>query len=295
MGSFDGLLPIQWIHVPKTGTSFVNTLASIPGARPPFHPASLADYSILYDGKCNDSVFDTKFFAHSVHPGIEDLPGGFEAGKGRFMTFLREPEQRFLSMVHYEQHGRDTDRILTPGTTLDDKKLFFAGWATKMLVRGGRGTSTANLSDHDADFLRRHINFTTPALEMNGLTGWEMFMKDYGGWLFPLSVSRAEVKEAKVRLQTGFSFIGITDQWDLSVCLFNTMFNQACRAGQFLNNRPTKGNSQSLYDTAKLNGWRDPYDNELFVAATELFEMSLKKYNVSDLSCRRCWREAGLH
>jgi len=290
--AFDGVLPILWLHVPKTGTSFLQTLASTPGACPNFIPDLRREYSILYDGKCNNSVFDTEYFARSVHPGIEDLPGGFEAGRGRFMTFMRQPEQRFLSMVHYTEHGRNADRVLKPGATLDGKKQLFAGWATKMLVRGG--ATLVDRSDHDAGVIRELINFTTPAWEMNGLTAWDKFTQDYGGWMFPLSVSRAESEEAKARLQTGFSFIGITDQWDLSICLFNTMFNQTCRASQFLNNRPTNGKSQSSYDTGTLNGWRDPYDTELFDVATELFSMNLRKYNVSELSCRLCRREAGL-
>mmetsp|Transcript_11300 Transcript_11300/g.12608 ORF Transcript_11300/g.12608 Transcript_11300/m.12608 type:complete len:149 (-) Transcript_11300:38-484(-) len=91
--SFTGLLPIEWIHIPKTGTSFLNTLKEVPGACP-CCPADMGKrYDLFRLGCCNASVFDTEFFEDSVHPAIEDLPGGFEAGKGRFMTFMRQPER----------------------------------------------------------------------------------------------------------------------------------------------------------------------------------------------------------
>uniref|UniRef100_A0A7R9ZZP0 Uncharacterized protein n=1 Tax=Pyrodinium bahamense TaxID=73915 RepID=A0A7R9ZZP0_9DINO len=293
---FHDFLPIEWVHIPKTGTSFLDTLTHLPGACP-CCPANLRDYGVFEPGCCNAKVFDTRFFVDAVHPGIEDLPGGFEAGKGRFMTFMRQPEQRFLSMVHYVVDGNDTETITKPDMTLDDKKVFFAGWATKMLVRGGKRLP---LSSHDSTFLERHIDLTKPArfkrvpYEPLVGTAWESFNQDYGGWLFPLSVSQDEVEEAKMRLRTGFSFIGMTEKWELSICLFNVMLNQTCCADQFLNFRPTYGNHQTTYDTAVLNGWRDPYDNELFNVATEVFEANLKRYNVSEVSCQRCWREAGV-
>jgi len=109
--------------------------------------------------------------------------------------------------------------------------------------------------------------------------------------------TRAEVEEAKVRLQTGFSFIGLTEEWNLSICLFNTMFNQKCQSLQFFNSRPTSespSRSMSVYDVAELNGWTDPYDNELWDIAVKMFEEALKKYNVSESSCEPCWSDAGV-
>jgi len=94
-------------------------------------------------------------------------------------------------------------------------------------------------------------------------------------------------------MQTGFSFIGITDQWDLSICLFNKMFNQECRPFQFVNSHSNNANgSIALYDTSVLNGWRDPWDNELYELGLSIFETNLKKYNVSEASCQPCWRQA---
>mmetsp|Transcript_8616 Transcript_8616/g.9762 ORF Transcript_8616/g.9762 Transcript_8616/m.9762 type:complete len:334 (-) Transcript_8616:114-1115(-) len=283
--AFSGALPIEFIHLPKAGSSFLNTLTHVPGACPGM-PTVLNGLEDERIPKCNQWVWDTKLLEDSYHASVGMLPGGFEAGKGRFMMFMRQPEQRVLSEVHYRAVINET--VTTPATTLNGMvtmadKILHAGWAVKMLVRG-EGTAVT-LTKQDSDFIREHI---TP----NAV--WDLDMQQFGRWLFPLPVARTEIEEAKVRLQTGFSFVGITDQWDLTICLFNAMFNQTCRAVQFHNNRPTFGKAKATYDIAELNGWRDPADNELFDVAMEIFEANLKKYNVSVSSCQRCRREAGM-
>jgi len=95
-------------------------------------------------------------------------------------------------------------------------------------------------------------------------------------------------------LKTGFAFIGITEQWDLSICLFNKMFGiHRCNAAQFENTRPTEGNHSAEYDVSELGEWKDD-DNEIYDLAKRLFEAKLLEYNVNNFSCQSCWQEAGL-
>merc|ERR1712203_49533 len=82
----------------------------------------------------------------------------------------------------------------------------------------------------------------------------------------------AEVQEAKIRVKTGFSFIGITEHWHLSLCLFNRMFNQKCRAIQFANTHPTSGTTSSKYNISELRGWTDRFNGEVFDVAMKVFE-----------------------
>jgi len=249
------------VHVPKCGSSFLSTLIHIKGACENLPnsedeiTATIKKFLVPPSWKCNTSVLGIDNGEFGGHHFL-DMPekGGFEARKGRFMIMLRQPEQRLLSAMNYKIARHES---IDPNDI--DLQYFMgahSGAATKMLSRTG------------------------------------------GRWRNPTTLkqppTRAEVETAKSRLRTGFSFVGITDQWDLSICLFNTMFNQTCRPFQFQNNRPTSGNSTSLYDTTPLKGWRDPFDGELYAVGLQMFDSNLNKYNVSESSCEPCWREAGL-
>merc|ERR1719265_268658 len=178
--------------------------------------------------------------------------------------FSRQPEQRILSMAAMIADDPDECSHSFNGscdyeTMLENLKVSQLGCATKMMVR------------------------TTP-----------LFNYKYRNCEAGSPPTNSELDEAKIRVQTGFSFIGDTNRWDLSICLFNVMFNQQCISVQFGNGHPTSGNTLSAYDTTLLNGWSDPYDNELYDLAMAIFDANLKKYNVSDASCAPCWSEAGL-
>merc|ERR1719401_422871 len=135
------------------------------------------------------------------------------------MTMVRQPEQRFLSELHYgEQLGSDPSDLDAMIVRFNED----LGCATKMLARA------------HTDKCRGE------------------------------PPTAAELARAKERLRTGFSFVGITDRWDLSICLFSKMFNQTCRSGQFVNSRPTVFKAPEVYDVAELQGLRDPFDGEIF-------------------------------
>jgi len=241
--------PIEWMHVPKCGSSFVNSIVQIPGTCTGI-PADytyedvnssspLTQFQEVARQRCKDGIDADRM----MHPGVEDIPG-WEEGKGRFMTMLRQPEQRMLSDYYY----------FLPRKSLQDTLGNRGGCVVKMLVRKSQNSCGGD------------------------------------------PVSDDEIAEAKERLKTGFAFIGITEQWDLSVCLFNKMFGiDRCHAHQFANTRqtPTFIKSSAEYDISELQGWRDD-DNEIYDEAIRLFEAKLLEYNVSNVSCQSCWQEAGL-
>merc|ERR1712107_340610 len=84
-------------------------------------------------------------------------------------------------------------------------------------------------------------------------------------------VSEAEIALAKDRLITGFAFVGLTHEWDLSVCLFHAKFGGACNKREFQNIRSAKdgwkvkegvvkgdGKYNNTEIIAQLHGWVDP-------------------------------------
>lgn len=272
--ALQAVMPIHWLHIPKTGLSFVNTLVHLPGACPNMPK----DYCIgefdLHE-RVQDSCDASKVViqrSHMFENGIESLSqGGYEAGKGHFMTFLRQPEMRILSQVAY---SREKGELGAFTAFLPEQALYrrLAGVYTKQLTRAG---STMGAEG------------TFPA------------------WLLPVQVTPEEVAKAKERLQTGFAFVGITEHFDLSVCLFNKMFNQPCNRCQFSNVHSTAAISEyvthdgSKYDPthkhhiAQLRGFQDPWDHEIYDLGLQIFQDNLRKYNVSEETCVPCYRQAG--
>jgi len=259
--SFNGALPIEWVHVPKTGSSFLQTLLHIQGVCPglpldfEIPKQMIESYAIDPEWKCSASAIDLRY-GRKQHAGIEALPeGGFNEGKGHFMMMMRQPEQRMLSMWNYYQPPNQKYLHSFNIFSFDRFINATSGCVAKMLTRAAP--------------LETCLAEQTPPTD-------------------------AEMDEAKTRLQTGFSFIGMEEQWDLSICLFNVMFNQKCHSFQFQNACATNGTSSTTYDLAPLHGYRDLYDTELFDIGTTMFESNLKRYNVSESSCESCWREAGV-
>mmetsp|Transcript_55662 Transcript_55662/g.99116 ORF Transcript_55662/g.99116 Transcript_55662/m.99116 type:complete len:311 (+) Transcript_55662:60-992(+) len=246
--------PIEWMHVPKCGSSFVNSIVQIPGACTGIPPdytyedinssSPLTQFQEVARQQCKDGIDADRV----MHPGVEDIPG-WEEGKGRFMIMLRRPEQRLLSFYYFFLQELNY-------TLSSDTLSKYGGCVVKTLVR----------------------KFPHP----DGLS------------CAGDPVSDEEIAEAKERLRTGFAFIGIAEQWDLSICLFNKIFGiRRCHAAQFENTRPTNGRNSTEYDVSELGDWHDD-DNEIYDLAKRLFEDKLLEYNVNNLSCQSCWQEAGL-
>ena len=54
-----------------------------------------------------------------------------------------------------------------------------------------------------------------------------------------MSPPAPDMKLAHRRLREGFAFVGLTEQWPLSICLFAAMFRIACVPSLFDDSRPT--------------------------------------------------------
>lgn len=113
-----------------------------------------------------------------------------------------------------------------------------------------------------------------------------------------------EVKLAVKRLRTGFTFVGITEQWPLSICLGHRMLGGRCRTSDFVDTRVTARSGglpqvklnlhPEPWDVSPLKGLTDPYDGAVYKAAQEIFAENLQRHNVSFESCKPCFEEAGI-
>ena len=91
------------------------------------------------------------------------------------------------------------------------------------------------------------------------------------------------------RLRTHFAFVGITDDWALSICLFHAMFGGACLAHEFINNHLTDNHSRTFSTTTAaakpLGGIVDLHDGALFEQALQRFKTDLSKWRVTPERC----------
>merc|ERR1711982_201734 len=54
-----------------------------------------------------------------------------------------------------------------------------------------------------------------------------------------LTGEHAHIALALDRLENGFKFIGLTEEWNLSICLFHAMLGGKCLDWEFSKSRPT--------------------------------------------------------
>ena len=94
--------------------------------------------------------------------------------------------------------------------------------------------------------------------------------------------SSSDVKEASARLEK-VGFVGLTDQWDLSICLWHAMFGGSCLPAEFTNTRKTtrtlSNDERDMLASFKL------VDDAIYSKARERFLALLETYGVTPQSC----------
>jgi len=253
------LVPLAWFHVPKTGSSIVNTFYHTPAICPTYSADNYYGQASGYDkdtyisfwdpswgdrdeicaGGFSDTYFPPEPEEGFPHVGLGGLTGShYQLNRGHFVTMMRNPEQRLIS-AYYMLNGHK-------GYSIREYAGSFGGYAVKQFTK--------------------YVRVKVP------------------GIAFPKPTSE-DVSEAIAMLHDGFAFVGITEQWDLSVCLFRVMFGGQCAASDFLNTRPGTNFSSSGYDTEVLHGWVDDVDGPLYAEALLTFEATRSAYGVDASSC----------
>lgn len=254
--------PIAWVHVAKCGTSFVNALMYLPGLcdLPPSYAWEVEgekgkgdDIQAFCTGSFNMDTYGSSFGDHS---GVGEMYRSVVKDHGFIM--LRQPEQRIISGWFGGAHSWPKWAYDNPPEDLLEYARVVSGCAVRMLTRVS-------------------------------IPGWE-HSSPCGG---PEPVTSAEVDLARHRLRDGFVFVGITDEWDLSMCLLHMVYGGVCLATDFMNIRPGENSSNnSLYDTSDLMGYTDKDDGALYDEALAVFSEQSKRYGVTYESCQPCFKQA---
>jgi len=247
---------MAWLHIPKTGTSFVNTLASfacpaLPDScqvNPPLHSFWETPERNCEPNKYCDPHFKicTKKSVHEpLGKGCNDITDG------QFVTLLRQPEQRIISGYHHglhDFHGQTEygSHVENKPVSIDEYARGVAGCAVRMMIGRTCGARNGNFG----------------------------------------SVTTSHVERAIDNLENRFAFVGLSDEWELSVCLFHKMHGGTCHPREFSNVRPGSHHSVQPYDATVLGNFTDEMDGMLYAHAKKMFWDRVKKYDVSMGSCR---------
>jgi len=264
------LKPITWIHAPKTGTSMVNLFYSHPNICP-LVPKGIKmpdnrdlpdrDLFAAYppDLFCPGSFkYDRGLEIQACHGAAGSL---YEDIKGHIVAMFRQPEQRLLSAYHdtvWRTSHSWNSTIREPRDALDFAEVM-QGCETKMIAR--------QTEFNDAD--------SNPC---------------FGPPSPPATEDESDL--AVQRLREGFAFVGLTDEWDISVCLFHAKFGGDCHAIEFVDSRlgAGRGDTDSKHNTSELHGFEDKVDGRLFEEAVRIFDEDTSRFGVSASSCTEwCW------
>eukprot|EP00039_Didymoeca_costata_P003417 m.67520 g.67520 ORF g.67520 m.67520 type:complete len:351 (+) comp11897_c0_seq1:122-1174(+) len=90
-------------------------------------------------------------------------------------------------------------------------------------------------------------------------------------------VTNQDLENAKKHLSTALAFVGLTDYFNESVCLFHAMFGGNPRESSFSHARPTSQFS-SGYESSEAPFVDDPFDEALYMEARKIFVSRLKQY-----------------
>jgi len=263
---------IAWLHMPKAGTSLGTALAHLANASLPQHAAM------------------------GCRPADQPAGGSRPPNECRFSIteidfILRYPYDEFFRGVFWTK----------PSTNFGDHHSLApnSGWSPDFGIDRVfamiREPSSRARSAYNHFGRKCHTTFESFERIMRGtavtmITGQRRSGLHCIACDFPCPPLKPKVSVAITRMHA-FAFVGLMEEWALSICLLHTMHGPAfnstsCSPVEFANSR--KGRS---HRALHANNATDPFDALLYIAARRRFFSDCARYNVTRESCTRrgCW------
>jgi len=262
--------PITWFHVPKCGTSFANTL---------FHHKEICP------------KFPDKALISRVKTGIpgpmlkmiSSTPGMYGVDIGKF-TANNSLEEYCGHSIDTRLQGLGHNGVGMAWNEVAGHSMIFLRQPEQRIISGYRHGRHGCTSCHHDTALAVYAPLAAGCVtRMLNREGDDVCVNESPPTL-------VEMAQALHRLRTGFIFIGITEQWDLSICLFHAKFGGKCNAYETLNTRPGRyldDAHPSYYDTDELNGFVDIFDHQLYMEAVALFERDVEEFGLTHQYCQK--------
>lgn len=270
-GNASALLPLVWLHIPKTGSSFATTLAHFgcPGI-----PASVTVKEVSWLNRLNSSGDAVPFF--TIYPPNVWCPHSFsrfESGHApirpwekyeHVVSMFRDPKRRLVSGYFHNFHDcpRLRRRHFCPEENCKCAHLYSAQWWRQK------------------ERLHEYSNCVSgcQALMLTGRPCGAHGMR-------APAMRRPAAEAAALAAVERMGFVGLTEEWPMSVCLFHARFGGECFNASFKNVRPGKANHR--YDTfVSYITWSMGADEALYSAARMRFWKDVSTHGVTPERCR---------
>eukprot|EP00428_Durinskia_dybowskii_P042428 CAMPEP_0170261028 /NCGR_PEP_ID=MMETSP0116_2-20130129/30394_1 /TAXON_ID=400756 /ORGANISM="Durinskia baltica, Strain CSIRO CS-38" /LENGTH=381 /DNA_ID=CAMNT_0010512091 /DNA_START=38 /DNA_END=1181 /DNA_ORIENTATION=- len=290
--------PLIWVHIPKCGSAFQTTLVhhacgvsvpenfstldpheNFPFKHMKIEPCAYSKRGMRpttceYNAACGDPAtpFSEQPFgrfgvehvvlwpppSHMRHPGMAwyAIPNISDAYLRNVVCMFREPRQRVISQWNYilavNHMGRRTY------------------WQTKGLANFSKCISA----------VATQMILGIPIVERLGLS---KCMPNLSKYMQPARAKR--IVEWRVRQ---FGFVGLTDHWAITICLFHVMFGGGCVAAEFEQLRRGANRGASMYNTTEYGlDEFDSMDHDTYRVASEVFWSNVIKYGVHRKLCQQ--------
>lgn len=260
---------IAWMHVMKCGSSLGTTLAH-------FANDSLPSEAHIPSGQNQSDPEDT------TKEGLE--------GEPNFFT-LKYPVNKWFKDMFRNPENPGTHQPLTN----EEYKDWKGNWVAMFREPFSRAFSAYNhFANRNVDLLSyaRNIRGQQASFLSAGERGMDKIRCEFHR--FDADHACYHMAEPNVTLAIqrldGFAFVGITEHFDESICLFHKMFGSKCHSIEFMNQRPgeykyTKEEQERMMAELKKQG--DEWDVPFYEAATRRFWSDVMKYDVRPSTCRQ--------
>ena len=264
---------IYWLHFPKAGWSILTTLWQFAcGQRVPIDLSKSVFKSKQDEGYRNPFGFLRKHYPR--HQYCDDGVLAFKLDSGHtpvtaqqiitqqwnVVSMFRKPSQRLISSFNYHHLDGIDHLMFADGFNMSDYQDLIQTCGPE--------------SDHN-----------TPGCfaRYDGIAGCYARMLTGGrcGEKLGFDGGKSRLEDA-LRVVDMMPFVGITEEWALSICLFHRMFGGKVTAAQLEDIHAGPEHQQS-YDESLLEGFVDEVDEAIYAAAKQKFQQLLQKH-VSDRS-----------
>ena len=292
----NGSTRIAWLHIPKCGSSFGTTL---------LHTA-------------NSSLPPAAKMPSCTHNGIllvPELPSALQSQRGR-KCLLSQPEFTFFSRFPVDDWFKCIFWEKSRGNfgghePIDD--LAYRSFAPRFygMFRAPLRRVVSSYLWYSSEFHHSEDaalpNATAYAIRARGTqvkmvagqSDGESCNSGFKYWSRCDTSIVPDVDLAIRRMTDGFAFVGLTDQWALSICLFHAKFGGSCLSVEFENSRPTnprltrlpwirnitleKMHRKVMEEMATVY---DPYDAPLYEAVKARFYSEVREHALSPQRCQ---------